>query len=327
MGDRVIYARTEDGLELPVLDMTNSAFAASATEAELEAMSTQFIKDMGNRPPVTLEMQEAFQKSIFGKAIMEASRTFLDGVTTYRMKLGADFLPTNANAVDKAIMASFPVLCVKLRVRDMALLLAEGLAARLESGSNRGVLLVNIGGGPAADDWNALVALRNEFSEKMAKRDFRIAVLDMDTQGPAFGARAIEALREAGSPLRGMQIGFQHFGYDWRDAQRLQEILGELRAADRLCAMSSEGALFEYGSDEEIVANLKQLHEVTAADTIVVGSVTRTGDVDRAASTNGRVATRPRTMEQFKALAENGGWRVEKTLERPFSYNVRMVKK
>lgn len=326
MGDQVIFARTDDGLELPILDMANNAFAASATDAEIEAMSTQFIADMGQRPPVTPEMQEAFQQSIFGKAIMEASRTFLDGVSTYRMKLGADFLGPNANFIDKAIVASFPVFCVKLRLCDMARLLADGLAVGLGSGSKRGVLLVNIGGGPAADNWNALLELRRRYPERIAGRSFRIAVLDMDRQGPAFGARAVEALCEETAPLKGVDVNFQHFSYDWRNQMRLASILAELGAREALCAVSSEGALFEYGADEEIVANLKELREGTAADTFVAGSVTRAGEIDRAASTNGRVATRPRTMEQFQALAENGGWRVEKVIERPFSYNVRLVK-
>jgi hypothetical protein len=36
-----------------------------------------------------------------------------------------------------------------------------------------------------------------------------------------------------------------------------------------VCAVSSEGGLFEYGSDEEIAGNLTTLTELTPADTIV----------------------------------------------------------
>jgi hypothetical protein len=106
----------------------------------------------------------------------------------------------------------------------------------------------------------------------------------------------------------------------------LQAALEELGARDAVCAVSSEGGLFEYGSDEEIVANLKALHGGTADDSVVVGSVTREGEAGRASAGGSRVATRPRTMEAFRCLAERGGWRVQEVVERPFSFHVRLVK-
>ena len=84
--------------------------------------------------------------------------------------------------------------------------------------------------------------------------------------------------------------------------------------------------MFEYGSDEEIVANLRVLHAGTAKDAAVVGSVTRDGGPVRASLIASRVLTRPRTMEAFQSLCEQGGWTVEEVIERPFSYNVRLVK-
>ncbi len=64
----------------------------------------------------------------------------------------------------------------------------------------------------------------------------------------------------------------------------------------------------------------------TARDSIVVGSVTRDGALVRASLIASRVSTRPRTMEAFRALAEQGGWIVQEVIERPFSYHVRLVK-
>jgi len=46
----------------------------------------------------------------------------------------------------------------------------------------------------------------------------------------------------------------------------------------------------------------------------------------RASLNANRVATRPRTIEAFGALAKQAGWIVEKVIERPFSYNVRLVR-
>jgi len=38
------------------------------------------------------------------------------------------------------------------------------------------------------------------------------------------------------------------------------------------------------------------------------------------------VPTRPRTIEVFQTLAKQGGWIVQEAIERPFSYNLRLVK-
>jgi hypothetical protein len=103
-------------------------------------------------------------------------------------------------------------------------------------------------------------------------------------------------------------------------------LLGELEASDAACGISSEGGLFEYGSDEEIVTNLSVLDSGTARDAVVVGTVTRAGKPVRASLIANRVSTRPRTIEAFRALAKQGGWIVEEVMERPFSYNVRLVK-
>ena len=130
----------------------------------------------------------------------------------------------------------------------------------------------------------------------------------------------------AGAPLHGLEIGFRHFRYEWSDAGQLAEALEQLNAREAACGISSEGGLFEYGSDEEIVANLKVLHAQTAGDAFVVGSVTRDAGPVRASLLASRVSTRPRTMEGFHGLAEQAGWTVQEVIQRPFSFHVLMIK-
>jgi hypothetical protein len=89
--------------------------------------------------------------------------------------------------------------------------------------------------------------------------------------------------------------------------------------------VSSEGGLFEYGSDDEIVANLSTLLELTPPDTIVVGSVCREGELTRIHSGIG-VTLRPRPRDTFRVLVEQAGWRVDTFIERPFNDSVRLVK-
>jgi len=189
------------------------------------------------------------------------------------------------------------------------------------------VCLVNIGGGTGSDSWNTVIRLQGEQGELLVGREIGIAVMDLDARGPGFGGRAMEALCAAGGPLSGLKVGFRHFSYGWSDAERLRELLRELEAGEAACGICSEGGLFEYGSDEEIVSNLRALDAGTPRDAVIVGSVTRDGRPVRASLIASRVLTRPRTMEGFRSLCKQGGWTVEEALERPFSYNVRLVKR
>ena len=69
MRNGVLYARTEEGLELPVIDVTNPAFAVSATEEDLEAMLGQYIQETGKRQEIAVEVREALQASILRKSV------------------------------------------------------------------------------------------------------------------------------------------------------------------------------------------------------------------------------------------------------------------
>jgi len=326
MGTDVLYATTEEGVELAVIDVTHPGFAVAATEAELSAMAEQYILEAGQQREIPEALREALRNSMLGRGLMAAAGTFLDGMSTYILKLGPENLGAQASPIDKRIAASFPAFTARLRLQDMARLLAGGLGRAAAEGAQRPVCLVNIGGGVGSDSWNALIGLRAESPALLVKREIAIAVLDLDARGPAFGRRAVEALCVVGAPLHGLEIGFQHFRYEWSDAEKLAEALEQLNARDAACGISSEGGLFEYGSDEEIVANLRALHVGTPGDAVIVGSVTRDDGPVRASLIASRVLTRPRTIEGFRSLCELGGWSVEEIIERPFSYNVRMVK-
>jgi hypothetical protein len=55
--------------------------------------------------------------------------------------------------------------------------------------------------------------------------------------------------------------------------------------------------------------------------------VTREGEATRASHRGAEVAVRPRTLDAFAALAKETGWAIERTIERPLSYHVLMVKR
>jgi hypothetical protein len=296
------------------------------TDAEIAWLSDQFVHESTQRRELPPAVLEALERSMLGRALMAASGTFLTGMNTYVLKLGPANLGADASPIDRAIAASFPAVMARVRLHDMARLLADGVTAALAATPRRPLSFVNIGGGPAADSWNALIHLHAERPDPLADRPIAINVLDLDDHGPAFGTRAIHALCASGAPLSGVQIGITHLPYQWSDAGRLRSALDDLRVVETMCAISSEGALFEYGSDIEIISNLETLQAGTARDAIVVGSVTRDGEPTRSLPTSDRAATRPRTLAAFRSLAEQAGWIVQCGIERPFSYNVRLVK-
>jgi hypothetical protein len=327
MAHGICFAATDEGQPLAVVDVTHPAFAVSATDAELAKLTEQFVIEQRQRGAMTEPVREILRRSLLGRGITASEGTFMTGLNTYLRKLGPGNLPSEAGEIDRRIAESFPVLAVRLRVQDMARLLADGLLPVLAAAPGRPLALVNIAGGPAADSWNALIHLRRERPDVVDARAITIAVLDMDDRGAAFGARAVAALEAPGAPLAGLDVAFQRIAYDWSDTGALARALDDVRAKDSVCGVSSEGGLFEYGSDAAIVANLEVLHAGTPVEAIIAGSATRDAEPVRASQAVSRAVTQPRTLGAFTQLVERAGWNVQRAIERPFSYNVRLAKR
>lgn len=185
---------------------------------------------------------------------------------------------------------------------------------------------MNIAGGPAIDSLNALLLLQRDHTAALAGRSVQIDVLDLDADGPAFGVRALAALSVPGGPLHGLPALLRHVRYDWTDPDPLRAVLDDARAEEAIAAGSSEGGLFEYGSDQEIVANLACLRDAAPADFVMVGSVTRADELTRRLYQSGGPAIRPRGLDVFRALAARGGWKIARVIERPFSDSVALTR-
>src|ERR1700723_1406297 len=194
MGKDVVYAETEEGVRTAVIDVTNPAFAVSATDAELAVMGEQYVIEAGRQQEIPDAFREALRNSMLGRGLMAASGTCLDGMSTYLLKLGPENLGAEASPIDRRIAASFPAFTARVRLQDMARLMAQGLARTAGIERRRRVCLVNIGGGAGADSWNALVRICGEHAELLKRREIVIAVMDLDARGPSFGVRAVAAL-------------------------------------------------------------------------------------------------------------------------------------
>jgi hypothetical protein len=186
--------------------------------------------------------------------------------------------------------------------------------------------LLNIGGGPAIDSLNAVIVLQKEHPDALNGRRIFIHSLDLDEAGPRFGARALTSLMKDNGPLHGLDIRFNHVKYDWTDPEVMRELVNSFEDEEVVVATSTEGGLFEYGSDEEITTNLRTLHEMTPAEAIVAGTVTRADDIGRVMNSASQAAIKLRGLDAFTALVHQAGWKIAKRIDLPLSHDILMKK-
>jgi hypothetical protein len=325
------YAATEDGEELPVIDVTHPAFRLEIEQAALGAeleRAVATVQAHSAMPPDQQHghMEHLLRGSLLAPRIAAAQGTFLSGMSTYMLKLGPENLGTRASAVDRAIAASMPCLSCRLRLQDMARMTAEELAPLLGARPGDPLLLLNIAGGPGMDSLNALIVLRQAHPGLLDGRAIHIRILDIDDAGPRFGSRALAALRAPDGPLEGLAIELQHTRFDWSKASELQDSLDAGGDPPAIVAASSEGGLFEYAPDDQIKGLLREYRRCTDGDAFFIGSVSRGDGAAGILNEAGRAAIHLWRLEEFSALVREEGWRVSGVGESPLSWEVALRK-
>lgn len=325
------YAFTNEGVELPVIDVTHPEFEVVISDQEVSARNAAYQDTERRRSRTPLVIRRFLfryyaRQSAILQGMVEARKSFLSGMNTYLLKLGAANLGSAyASKVDRYVAASFPALIIRLRMQNTAKLLASGIAEPLRAGPGNPLHLVNIAGGPSADSLNALILTRKTSPGLLEGREIFIHVLDLEKDAPDFGKRAIASLQAKGAPLEGLVITFLHTLYDWGKPAALGTLLAGFGARPCVVAVSTEGGLFEYGTDGDILSNLTVLRELGSPGLFVVGSVTRNDDPNRLLHGTSMIPVIPRGLTVFTALVKRAGWRVETAIERPFSDVVRLV--
>jgi len=328
----VSYAVSPEGLELPVIDVTHPAFELRLSDEELSSRVAEAIRELDRRERAPAFMRRLFLRfflrdSILARGIAGSRGSYMGGMSTYLLKLGPDNLDESyAKQIDRKIAASLPCLSARLRLQATAELIAEELAGALAAAPGRALHLVNIAGGPAADSLNALIILRKRRPALFEGRRVVVQVLDRDDRGPAFGSRALAALRQTGSPLHGVDAEFRYLPYDWSEPSALARLLSTIDRTEALVAGSSEGGLFEYGSDAQIVEALRDFRAATASEASFTGSLSRTDGYASCFNAAGGAAIRFRSPEAFAKLVRQAGWTIARTVECPLSLVVCLKK-
>lgn len=313
----VVYASTSDGIELPVIDITNPAFALPENDDYGDSLRAEYLRTEKRLllPSFVLRflLRLATRKSVLARALDRPDAAFLSGLKTYVMKLGPCNLGPSFNNVDRHIAGSPPFSSMRLRLQQIATLTADALEGPLSSERDCPLHLVNIGGGPAIDSINVLLRLRKR-SSQLLDRTVVIHVLDLDEEGPAFGKSALQALMEPGNPLYGVEIAFKHMRYDWRQTEPLEALAKEFSSDGVLVAATSEGALFEYADDFTVLANLRVLRSVGNSLKIVACSVTRTDATTNKIVAGSKFKLIPRGEAGVAILAAAAGFKVVRVL-------------
>jgi len=316
--DGLTRARTREGFDLPVIDITNPRFTVADDPAELRALYDVVIEEARKRRRIPkfimrIMLAAAARKSRLVRALFKSNEGFLDGMSTYVMKLGADNLvPPYDTPMDRRFAASPNMVLVRLRMQQIAHLIADGLADDLaDAEAGAPLSLINIGGGPALDSINALILLRRARAD-LLNRPIAIEVLDSSQDGAFFGANALAALRADKGPLEGLDIVLRHHDYDWNRPSLLERLVAKNTTAGAITAASTEGALFEYGDDQAIVGNLQALRANGTGVRLVAGSVTSADDTRRRMIAETRLKLFPRGLAGFAPLVAQAGFRIAK---------------
>lgn len=315
------YAVSDDGLELPVIDITHPAFTCEMTEAEISTVIDNTMRGLRESTTMAPEfLQELPRRSILWRGTFESLGTFMSGMMTYLTRLGPANLGAGyANEIDRAFAATIMPLSFRFRLRDVVRQLAWALAPALTAAPGERLELLNIAGGTAIDSLNALLLLHKSDARLLVGRCIRIHLLEPDHAGPHFARRALEALCAPGGALAGLNVVLRHIPYDWSKPETLLPVLDALPDG-AISAGSTEGGLFDYGSDEFISSNLQTLHDATPDDFVMVGSVIRDlGTLDArlhvTATMKARPAVRWLGLEAFEKLARGAGWRTVRTID------------
>jgi hypothetical protein len=325
----VCYAFTDAGVELPVIDITHPAFRSEVNPADLASImeeSLHSLEDWTKLPEFLRHFLSS--KSILMAGSARAEESSLDGMTTYLFKLGPENLGHSyANMLDRKSVKLIQGVALRMRLRTIAQLLADGLQPELGRSGNAPVALVNIGGGTASDDLNALLLLRRDHPELLPGRTISIHVFDLDSTGPRFGQKSLAALQASHAPLHDLTIRFEHIPYKWSDPALLQQKLLNLKTDAPIMAGSSEGGLFEYANDEEIIANLKTLLECTPGNFFFVGSMWRNEPIHQKFKSLSKMALRLFDLDRFQTVIRAAGWELEQTVpDNPIFHIVRLRK-
>ncbi|KPK77477.1 MAG: hypothetical protein AMJ79_02985 [Phycisphaerae bacterium SM23_30] len=331
----VFYAYTDHGVELAVIDVTNPAFAVKLSEADwrrLSRKSRRQAKLLKLLPGFLKRLSAQYSHILGGFFLKDSGDKYLDGMSTLMSKLGPENIGGGKERdLDRVVAHSLFSAAIRTRLRDISTLEAQTLTPLLQQSTATTLRFINIAGGSGVDSFNALNVMQKNSPGLLQGKKIEINILDTDRFGPNFGRRCVEALQAKGGPLQGLDIEFKHVEHNWSHKDGLKLFLQQSINNKDIMIGVSEGGLFEYGSDEEIISNLKVLRQNTPADFSMLGDVLHDiATIDPAVPAMMQAAQmhfRYLGRAGIEKLARQAGWQVDHTVKDNPLYAVFRLKK
>ena len=333
----ISYALTESGIELPILDITHPLFKASINKANLEKLRKS-IEKTGDKMVIRLKEMPSFLTNflsqhsyiIAGFLSINKENNFLSGISTLMMKLGPGLIGNGISKIfERRASRSISSVTLRVRIQDICKLEADALIPQLIQWPEKDLCFINIGGGTASDSINTLILILKKYPSLLKNRKIEIDVLDMDTFGPGFGKNCIESLKTPDQYFHLLDISFRYIKYNWNDPSHMEGILFERKEWVTLC--SSEGGLFEYGSNEEIISNLNLLYDKTGDEMKIAGSLIKDPhSVDKGMLTileKTNINVRLLGVHGLQGILNRTRWEVDTVIEDNPRYVVFVLKK
>lgn len=266
-------AQLPDSTRVPVVDVTHPTFHVDVTPVVLSGYRKQIAAlPAATRPQASATAPDALPDLL--RRMIAPSTPFLDGLATYLLKLGPAALPDRfGGEIERRLISTPNAMSLRVRLQQLATLMADALR---QIAPDRPIRLLSIGGGTGIEAMNAMILLAKD--DPGRSRRFRLDLLDVGDEGLALARSALSELLAPNGPLAGTKGSLVHTCYSWNEPGSLEALL-QFGGKEYIIA-SSEGGLFEYASDETIVANLQALRSL--GDIPIAGSVLRDDKAGRA---------------------------------------------
>lgn len=334
----LFYTTTDNGVELPVLDVTHPLFKASINEEKLPDLIKE-VEIHGEENAKKFQRLPQFLKKYFAKHSFvmaellpnDKRETYLSGISTLMLKLGPWLIGKGKNRfLDRLASKALGGILLRMRVRDISHQQSTAAIPLLKKELRKNICFFNIAGGAASDSINSLMLIKKENSELLKGRKIEITILDTDSFGPDFADRCIAALKGNNGPFNDLDIVVRYIPYDWNDTKKLNDLLSERK--DYLIISSSEGGVFEYCSEEIMLKHLITISENTTETTCISGSFLRDSEtVDKGMlySLKFLKNMKPNLLgvTKFKELVSRTSWKINSLLENNPRYIVFTLKK
>jgi len=330
------YASTDNGIQLPVLDITHPQFLSTIDEDHLDEVSKASIQKMLAMGQMSDAQKRTYYEQllksyIFGPVfVKDPSANFMSGMSAYVYKLGPNLIGGGPHReFDRSASMDIGGVAMRMRIRDLCRLQADAAILQLESSPQKSLCFINIAGGAASDSINTLILILKENPTLVRSKKIEINALDIDTIGPHFALGCIEALKAQAHHFHGLDIAFHHIPHDWQDTDGLISLLSNRKDCIVTCA--SEGGLFEYGVDQDIIRNLNVLYDHSSDCTRIAGTVVH--EPNKVHATVPALAKATNAGLRFlgvsglTGLLEKTGWRLERVQEKNPIHAVFTLKK